>query len=206
LNEFASKDLSKLSSGLANDGSLFRSSVVLNVSDNFGFMASYIYQTHSFDDKLMRDELNQYYSSTSFTSWSTKWKIHGFFGGMHLNFPIKRIEHFSICFESSLGLPKLVSPDIETSGSPFGTKVTVTQYSSVTKALAFLGGVGFNYKLAKNIALNFNVNYFRSKAEFSHILTRSSNGYQSFSDYEQKMSSLNIEAGVRFIVYQKGYN
>jgi hypothetical protein len=205
MNEFASKDLTKETSGLANDGSLFRTSLVLNLSENFGFTGSYIYQTHSFEDKLLRDELNLYYSSTSFTSRSTKWKIHGFFGGLHLSFPIKRIEHFSICFETSFGLPKLVSPDVETSGSPFGQKVTVTQYSSVTKAIAFLGGVGLNYKLAKNLALNFNVSHFRSKAEFSHILTRSTNGYQSYSDYEQKISSLNIEAGLRFIIYQKGY-
>ena len=79
--------------------------------------------------------------------------------------------------------------------------ITVTQHEARSRAFAFSAGLGFDYKIGKNVALLFNLNYLRTQPKFTNILTTvSSVGFLGYDDYTQLIESLNLQLGLAFVI------
>lgn len=200
LNEFGSKDLTKETSGLAKNGFVFNGSLILNLASNIGFIASYRYQQNKIEDELFADNLNAIYNVKNFKSSSTPWIIKGWFGGLYFNFPVKFIDKLYISVNLSAGLPKFVSPKLDVFLDPYNASMKVTQNSSESNATTYACALGLNYKTSSDIGLNFRIDYLQSKVNFSNVKITAGNGPPSYSNFEQKISSLSLKLGLTFLM------
>lgn len=203
LGKFGSQDVNDLAAGLAGRGYVLNATAVIKVTRKFGFRASYLFQSHSFNHKAICDQLNVDFPNANFVSSGTNWEIKGFFVGMEFTSPLKIENRLSVSFNISAGIPKCVLPMLQITGQPYGSSVTTTQYESTTRAIAFFGGPGIKYKADKNVSFGINVNFLSAKASFTEILTKSSSGYSSYTKYDQDITAINFEAGLCFIFYHK---
>jgi hypothetical protein len=97
-----------------------------------------------------------------------------------------------------VGNPKHTLPSVEYTGFPGG--IIIKQQESLMNSFTFYGGLGLNYRYNKSVAFNLAANYFYSKPEFINIVTAYSNGFTSRDEYTQKITTINVEAGVSFII------
>jgi len=202
LDEFASQDVNSIKSGLAKTGFFFQANSVLKLNQYFGFTFDYHYQAHAFSDGLIASQLNNIYRGNPFfTTTSTKWKIRGFFGGIHICLPVKSIDHLSFDINLAAGVPKVTLPELNIVAKGTGGAVTVTQYLSVTTAPTFLGGLGLKYRVQENVAFTVYVNYLQTKAQFTNVYTLATNGVYSYDNYTQKISTLNVQFGLSFMIF-----
>jgi hypothetical protein len=202
IDEFASVDPEDIKSGLAKDGYFIRGNGVLKLADNFGFSAAYHFQKNKLNDVPIREHLSRTYG-TSFTSSASSWKSSGILGGIFLTVPLKPVESLSFYTNIQIGSLKHVLPSVQTSATLSGTKITVIQFETTARAFTFFTGMGFNYRTNKSLAFNFAVNYFYSKPVFRDIYSVSSTGFYSYDDYTQKITTINAEIGVSFILQKR---
>ncbi len=202
LGEYASKDLSRSTSGLALKGLAFQASMVLKLSTYVGACAAYNYQANAFASDAFNKELLASNPGITFTTKTTNWNIKGFYGGLYLTLPVKDINGLSLFGSACVGLPKYVTPMIATTGIDMntGVKATVTQSSSSTSAAGFLLNGGLLYKFNDFFGINVCANYFSGKAEFKDVYISTSNNTFTYTHFSQKFESLNIQAGVSFII------
>ena len=202
LGDYASKDANSSTSGLATQGALFLGSMVLKLSPNIGVCAAYQYQLNGFASSSFNNALIAAAPGIDFTTTSTKWNIRGFYGGIYLTLPVKSVEGLSLFVNGYAGLPKYVTPQVITTGVNIntGVKAIITQDAASTSAFGLMGGGGLMYKFFDGFGLNLSANYFSGKADFSDVFIHSSTGTFSYQHFTQKFASLNVQAGITFII------
>jgi hypothetical protein len=202
LSEFKNSNLKDSAAGFAKPGACFRTSLTFKLTKYFGLSASYCYQTHAFDVASFDAQVRQVNPpGTSVQSQSGNWKIRGFYGGVYLTLPAKKKKDLSFDLDLSVGYPLYTYPELDTQASLNGQSIVINQYSSDKRALTFLGTLGLRYKLEKHIVFNFNIGFLAGKPAFSNIFTVSSAGLASYDNYTQKVSSINLQAGLSFLLH-----
>ena len=78
--------------------------------------------------------------------------------------------------------------------------MTIVQNVGKTSAPALMGKMGLRYKF-ETVALNFGVSYFTAKPSFSGVLIQGSNGLVDYAKFQQRISCLNVEAGISFLLF-----
>lgn len=197
---FASKDYNSATSGLANPGGIFQASFILKLAKFIGLSASYRYQSNGFDAQTVNSQYMASYPGIAFTTQTTSWKSKGVYGGLFFTFANREIPKLSIDFDVSAGVPKFVFPEVITQGNYRGQVSTVTQHSSTERSFAMNGGAGIRYKLTSNVGLHFNFNFFYGKPSFPNLLATNSIGQAAYGSYTQKITTLNIQAGLSFML------
>lgn len=203
IGDFGSKDFESEASGLANAGLLLNASLILKFSKYFGFVFDYRYQKNAVDNEAIHQAYSSQYSSgISFSTQATDWTSHGFFSGLYFELPLVDIKNLSFDFCLLGGLPKFESPELNITATKNGTTINIVQNVGKTSALAFETKMGLKYKF-ETVALNFGVSYFTAKPSFSGVLIQGSNGVVDYAKFQQRISSLNVEEGISFLLYHK---
>ncbi|MCE3227946.1 MAG: porin family protein [Bacteroidetes bacterium] len=202
ISDYASMDASDIKSGLAKTGYIQRASITLMLTKYFGLSGTFMFQKNKLDASPIEELYSRTYNTT-FTVSSTYWKSKGLFAGFYLNYPVKTLKGMNVYSDLYVGNPKHELPSVVYTGAPYGAVATVTQHESVMRAFTFYGGLGLSYRIDKLISINLSGHYFYSKPEFINILTTSSTGYYGKDDYEQKITSINLELGLNVIIGRK---
>jgi hypothetical protein len=199
IGEFGSMNVSSEASGLAMNGGALETMLSLRISKFGGLMAGFRYQSNPFNHDRIDDYLESLYPYLRFRSKSTPWIMRGIFGGLEFNLPINRVKGLSVGVSGLIGLPKYTMYSLTTNVYGNGA-VVITQHKSSAHALTTLAGLTVTYKLARNIAVRAGMGYLQSSVSFKDILTVSTNGYSSYGDYKQEVTSLNFQAGAVIIL------
>ncbi len=202
LGEFASKDVNLPTSGYAKTGYAINPTLIIKLKPYFGFSAGYRYQRHHFDSDNIRNLYQATVSGVTFSTTSTNWVSSGFYGGLFFNLPVPNVNHLSVDFTLMGGVSKFVCPELVVIGRNRNSNVlTVSQYESSTTKPVLLTNLGINYSVNQLVTLNFGVNYFYSEPSFTNVLTVASNGFVDYHSFKQKISTINIEAGLSFKMF-----
>jgi hypothetical protein len=201
--EFGSSDPDSETSGLALNGFLFSPSFILTPVPFVGISLSYRYQANPFDCVAIRDYLMSTYPGTTFSCTSGKWIVNGFFAGAYFTASLKSVKNLSLDLQLNLGFPKVEMPQVTTKATIRGQVVSVTQAASSVHALTGLIGAGFKYRVSETIALRFQAGYLSSKATYTGVPVYGTGLSTSFFDYSQKVTSVNIQAGICLLIVNK---
>jgi hypothetical protein len=196
LSEFANKDVSNESSGLAQNGFMLEGMITLKFFKYAGISAGYRYQTHPLDHDRIDDYLASLYPQLNFSSQSTPWIMRGFFGGLQFYLPIKIVKGLSLNAGFMLGIPQFSLPGLTTTANSFGGTIIVTQYVKTSHAMTYSENFSVVYKVSENFALKGGASFIQSYVSFKDILTASNFGQVSYSDYSQEITALSVQAGL----------
>lgn len=218
IGDFASMDASSELSGMAYRGYVFTGEAIFKLSKYVGLSASYFSQRHGFNYQNVENYYNSFYTNyysnyfntyvpiNSFRAEGGDWLINGLFFGLHADFPLKYYKGLSVFGNVSLGVPKFTFPEQIISRYP-DTQNADTIWVKLAQTTARSGairmGLGLRYELNKYIAFQLSGSFFSAKPSFFDILITSNRGPEEFITYEQKMQSLNVQAGISFLFYRK---
>jgi len=198
--DFASMNINNEKAGLARIGFALNAGLTINFNKHFGLGASYFYQSNGCEVGRLDDKLRTTFPGITFSSTATNWLIQGTFGGMHLSFDLQDIKTVTFMLDLQAGLPKFISPQIQTISNNFSNTLTVTQHSGVSRSLAILFGMGFYYKINNDICFKLNINTFNGTPIFTDITVNSTNGSASKTGFKQSVNSINLAGGLILLI------
>jgi len=186
IGKFASKDLNSDEAGFATSGAIFDISFAYKLGNgNFGITALLRGQYNDLDAQKIENDLN-----AGLTVDADGWSVGGLMVGGFGEFPISS----KVTFDPRLmiGFMNTSSPEITISGNGDWIK----QSSSDATSFAYLMGAGFKFNVGKKLYLLTNIDYLRSKPEFSDVEIIASDGTRDFTTWSQTISTINLSIGI----------
>ncbi|WP_317899077.1 hypothetical protein [Aurantibacillus circumpalustris] len=202
IGDFGSKNENSKTAGLAKIGLILDAALILKLSKYFGFCADYRYQKNTVDKAVLEQSLSSIFPQGVSTSVKvTDWTNNGLFGGVYFNLPISANNNTSFDFSLLVGRPRFESPEIVLSASQKGSSISVNQSVGKTSALAGVIKMGIRYKFEK-VALHAGLSFFTAKPSFKDVLIKDSRGAIVYTEFVQPMATVNLEAGMSFVLFR----
>lgn len=205
--DFASMDGNSELSGLAFRGYFFNAELLFKLSKYVGLSAVYMNQKHALNYQAVSNVYNTYFGTTNFKAGGGDWLISGLLFGLNFDIPLAQTKGLSVTGYFDAGVPKFTFPEQYVEGNPNpqlytgSTKLTMSEVN--TNSGAIKAGLGLRYKFNSYLAFNLSGSYFSAHPSFFNISVSSTNGYSDIINYDQKIQTLNLQAGLSFLFYRK---
>lgn len=197
--EFASMDYTKETSGLATPSILADLGGAVKLGKHLGLALGYHFQSNRINTKIFNDQAQAANPGIPFTTEATKWSAKGFFGGLYFDETIPQ-SIVTLYGSFSVGYLRYKSPEIISSVSLPGVYFRATIHSDSYSGIGYLWNAGVQLETSENSRFHFGVGYFYGQADFDYVLTTNSQGYSQLTNFSQKFTTLNINAGIVLVL------
>lgn len=161
----------------------------------------------------------QYESYPNFKVDKHSWYTEALLVGAATHLPLGTANKMFFTAKAAVGVAHVTSPKLYASSVTDTAAAYVTQNSSSAFGFAYMGGLGLEYKLAKKLGLVFGADYFGTGVTFKQVTetatflhgftvpgviepgnANSISQFKTTSGQKQPVASINIHAGVTFVL------
>jgi hypothetical protein len=160
----------------------------------FGIAAMSRSQNNSIDEQAIADDMSKRYSDVSFTANSESWESKATLIGFIIELPISK--RVNIASKVLFGYVNTLAPELHISGSSRGGSAWTKQEKSYANSYSFLVGTAFKIDMGSHVCFLTNVDYMGFETKFENVLITNSYNEISILDFEQKIRTINITAGL----------
>ena len=184
---------------MAGSGLAVDAAVLVKPTNFFVLGASFIHQANPFSAHTLEEGYTSAYPGVEFRCTAGDWRLSGLMANIMISLAPEQIPGLSFDLELKGGFPKYHFPRIVITAEYQGAIETITQEADPTRAGTFGAGFGLSYRFNQRWALTAGVSYVQGNPSFSTVTT-SNFGPSAYYGYDQKVTSVNLCGGLRFII------
>ena len=196
LGDFSSTDQKNEHAGYAKTGPNFEVVYAQKFGKTMGITAMIRSSSNAMDMNALKMQFESSYPGVHATISEDSWKTLSFMAGGYAVFPITP----KVSFDARLmgGLMSVASPELFVNLSgPAGT-AWADQESGIASTFCLLFGGGFKFNVASRVCLLANLDIVAATANFKQVKMSTDDGNTSYSDFSQKISTVNLGIGVGY--------
>ena len=209
IGDYASKDVSSPSSGIAKTGQVINFSYERVLGKQLGIAAT----LHGQRNPIDVETFEKFLANTGFSNWKidkAAWVSGSVLFGLYGQFPVKASTNIAFTTRGMLGVVYAKSPELNGTSTSSTSSALIEQTSVSAFGLSYLLNTGIKYSLNKKISLLGEVEFFGTpelkfkdvKATFRSA-TFAPGGFPisvqeqtSTTDGKQTISSINLNFGI----------
>ena len=226
IGDFSKTDGKNMFSGYAKTGETAKLSFSYKLTEIIGLEAMAYGQRNALNTGEFETQLGETYffqDGRNYSNWEVekkRWMTGSFLAGVTGEYAIDHANKISIKAKALSGLALVKSPDLKTESKSADAFAAFRGEYGSAKGIAVLFGAGLQYKLNNRLSLLINSDYFTTKKlsfrESTETIIATDGGlvvpglyniensqnppisFGQIGNREQKISSLNLNAGLRF--------
>jgi hypothetical protein len=192
---FASKSYSDSASGFAKAGVVAGITANYALTEKLSVTGQFSGFSNSVDEASMVKQIAAKNPGFSWTLTSDNWHVQTFLGGVSFALPTDDAE---FVLTALMGAASAGSPALILTASKGGLSSTAKVSSANAGAFCYMLGAAIKKNLSPKISFSLTGDFLRTRPQFTNVITSTTNGTSTTSNFYQDISVVRISAALAF--------